>query len=99
MNEIDKEYGRFCYDRLDVEYPFSKAGALTKSLKDNPPSKIDGRKIVKIKTYDGIKFIMEDSSWLLLRFSGTEPLLRIYAESRSDAGVRKLLEAGKRLIR
>ena len=52
-----------------------------------------------IKTFDGVKFVAEDSSWLMLRGSGTEPVLRIYAEARSDADVRKLLEFGVKLAR
>ena len=52
-----------------------------------------------MKTFDGVKFVAEDSSWLMLRGSGTEPILRIYAEAGSDADVRKLLELGVKLTR
>ncbi len=52
-----------------------------------------------MKTYDGVKFIAQDSSWLMLRGSGTEPILRIYAEGRSEADVSKLLNIGVRLTR
>jgi phosphomannomutase len=48
----------------------------------------------EVKSYDGVKFISEDSSWLMLRGSGTEPILRIYAEGRSENDVRKLLAQG-----
>jgi phosphomannomutase len=47
-----------------------------------------------VKTYDGVKFIAEDTSWLMLRGSGTEPILRIYAEAKSDADAQKLLKLG-----
>jgi phosphomannomutase len=47
-----------------------------------------------MKTFDGVKFIAQDTSWLMLRGSGTEPILRIYAEAKSDADVRKLLRLG-----
>jgi phosphomannomutase len=50
--------------------------------------------VVDVKTYDGVKFIAADGSWLMLRGSGTEPILRIYAETRSDAGVKALLKSG-----
>jgi phosphomannomutase len=99
MNGIEKEYGRFCYDRLDISYPQHKANLLSKRLRSNPPHTIAGKKIIKMKTYDGIKFIMQDSSWLLLRFSGTEPLIRIYAESNSEDNVKMLLSAGKKILR
>ncbi len=99
MSNMEKRYGRFSYDRLDIRYPFKKAKLLTKRLKSSPPGKIAGRRVARLKTYDGVKFILEDSSWLLLRFSGTEPLIRIYAEAKTKTDVRKLLESGKRIIR
>jgi phosphomannomutase len=52
-----------------------------------------------VKTFDGVKFVAADSSWLMLRGSGTEPVLRIYAEAKSDADVRKLLRLGVSLTR
>ena len=99
MKDIDKAYGRFCYDRIDMKYPIEKAAVLTEKLKNSPPKFIAGKKVCKMKTYDGIKFILQDSSWLLLRFSGTEPLIRIYAEASSDKRVQQLLDAGKRIIK
>jgi phosphomannomutase len=52
-----------------------------------------------VNTFDGVKFIAQDTSWLMLRGSGTEPVLRIYAEAKSDAGVQKLLKLGVSLTR
>ena len=69
-----------------------------KHLKNNPPDEILGKKVVKIKTFDGIKFILDDESWLLLRLSGTEPILRIYSESATDAVALKMLEVGKKIV-
>ena len=50
-------------------------------------------------TFDGTKFIARNGSWLMLRGSGTEPVLRIYAEASTGEGVRRLITAGKRLVR
>ena len=52
-----------------------------------------------MKSYDGVKFVAQDGSWLMLRGSGTEPVLRIYAEAKSDADARKLLQAGVRITK
>jgi phosphomannomutase len=52
-----------------------------------------------VKTYDGVKFIAADGSWLMLRGSGTEPILRIYAETQTDAGVQALLKQGTALTK
>ena len=95
LGSVEKEYGKFSYSRVDLEYPFEKAKALTQRLENHPPEEIAGRRVVRLKTYDGIKFIMDDESWLLLRFSGTEPLLRIYAEGPSDLRVKRLIDSGK----
>ena len=61
------------------------------------PETIDGVKVKDIDKKDGFRFILEDNSWLLVRFSGTEAVLRIYAESDSMARVERLLELGKGL--
>jgi phosphomannomutase len=53
--------------------------------------------VVKKDTSDGFRFILSDTSWLLIRFSGTEPLLRIYTESDSPARVERLLKIGREL--
>jgi phosphomannomutase len=68
-------------------------------LKNNPPPKLLRSPLAKVKSFDGVKFIAEDTSWLMLRGSGTEPILRIYAEGRSDADVRKLLKLGVALTK
>jgi phosphomannomutase len=54
--------------------------------------------VVEVKDYDGIKLICEDQSWLMLRGSGTEPIMRIYAEAKNLNRAKKLLELGKGLI-
>jgi phosphomannomutase len=68
-------------------------------LQKNPPGKLLRSSLSEIKAYDGVKFIAEDSSWLMLRGSGTEPILRIYAEAATDAGVKKLLQVGASLTK
>jgi phosphomannomutase len=97
MKAIDKEYGTYEYRRLDVKYPDDKKARLMPCLKSNPPGTMLGKKIVTIKDTDGYKFICEDGSWLMLRLSGTEPILRIYAEAPSEAKALKVLEFGKNL--
>jgi phosphomannomutase len=68
-------------------------------LENNPPNRLLRSPVTDVRTYDGVKFIAEDTSWLMLRGSGTEPILRIYAEAKSDAEVRKLLRSGVVLTR
>ncbi len=62
--------------------------------KTHPPHKLAGSPLAEIKSYDGVKFMAQDGAWLMLRGSGTEPVLRIYAEAKSDAAARKLIREG-----
>ena len=66
-------------------------------LRQNPPAKLLRSPLAQVKSYDGVKYVAEDSSWLMLRGSGTEPILRIYAEAKTDADVQKLLRMGVKL--
>jgi phosphomannomutase/phosphoglucomutase len=54
--------------------------------------------VTKVDTTDGFRLFFGDESWLLIRFSGTEPLVRIYAEAKSLQRARELLDEGKKLI-
>ncbi len=97
LKSIDKEYGTYEYRRIDVNYPDEKKGPLMERLSRNPPSGILGKKVIETKDYDGFKFICEDESWLILRLSGTEPKLRIYAEASTEKKALAILEFGKKL--
>jgi len=90
LKEMEKRFGHFVYMRRDLKTK------LTKKIKH--PKKIAGQKVKDIKTYDGTKFILEDESWLIIRASGTEPIVRIYAESKTPAYTKRLIEFGCSLI-
>ncbi len=85
------------YDRVDVEFPAGERQAIIERVRQNPPDEIEGVKVVKFDTSDGYRFSLADTGWLIVRFSGTEPLLRIYAESSSPESVEKLIRFGKNL--
>jgi phosphomannomutase len=97
--KLEKEFGPHRYARFDAHYPLEKRAALMEFLKANPPKKLLRSPLAKIEARDGVKFVAEDSTWLMLRGSGTEPALRIYAEGKSDADVQKLLKLGKSWLR
>ncbi len=69
-----------------------------KPPRENPPKKLLEKKIVNIKDFDGIKFECEDDSWLLLRFSGTEPVVRFYAEAPSIEEAEALTKLGEEMF-
>jgi phosphomannomutase len=99
LAKLEKQFGPHCYGRIDIHYPMEKRASLMDFLKNNPPDKLLRSPFAGIKTFDGVKFIAQDTTWLMLRGSGTEPVLRIYAEAKSDAGVQKLLKLGVSLAR
>jgi len=94
LTEIDAKYGRFRYRRKDIHQPEEKKKKLFDSLKSNPPHEIDQKKVVNVKSFDGVKLTLEDDTWLMWRASGTEPIVRIYAEGKSFDEVDKLLAIG-----
>ena len=99
LAKLERQFGPHHYGRIDTHFPLEKRGALMEFLKNNPPKKLLPSRLSEVKTFDGVKFIAEDTSWLMLRGSGTEPVLRIYAEAKTDADVRKLLKFGMKLTR
>jgi len=99
LKNLEKQFGPHRYARLDTHFPLEKRGALMEFCKTNPPAKLVGSPLAAVKSYDGVKFISDDGSWLMLRGSGTEPILRIYAESKTDAAAQKLIKLGVNLTK
>ena len=95
--EIQKEFGRSAYDRIDIRYPLEKRQQLIETLRREPPRDLLGTPLARVNDLDGVKYIATDDSWLMFRTSGTEPIIRIYSEATSSARVKQLLEYGKRL--
>jgi phosphomannomutase len=97
LDELMAEIGPFCYARNDFKVkPFEKK-ALVAFLTEHAPEDLDGIPIASVNSRDGVKYVLEDDSWLLIRPSGTEPVLRVYAEAHSDETVQALLVEGRRL--
>jgi phosphomannomutase len=94
------------YRRIDVHvdrvaYPEIKRRLLVE-LREQAPAELAGQPVAKtvpLETNDGFKFFVADGSWLLVRTSGTEPLVRVYTEATSESIQDAMLEAGERLVR
>jgi phosphoglucomutase len=97
LAELYGRVGRLEAKRIGVRLTPAVQKSLPERLK-REPSTIGGRKIDSINRADGVKFLFADGSWLLMRPSGTEPLVRIYAEAESTAELEALLEQGKKHI-
>lgn len=98
IKDLFKEFGEAHYKREDLKVEGNKGLDLVKSLKEKDIKEFAGLKVKEKDTTDGVKLIFEDDSWLLLRASGTEPVLRIYAETPSIKITEKLIEEAKKLI-
>ena len=95
VEQLASEIGNFYYDRTDLRLkrPVAKK-EMIQMLVDQAPQQIGTETVQEISTRDGVKYIMADDSWLLIRPSGTEPVLRVYAEGRSPEMVKELLGFG-----
>ncbi len=95
LGGIEKEFGKLSYVRNDLDYPNELKPKLFGALSKNPPKELLGHKVKELKAQDGMKFILNDDSWLLFRLSGTEPILRIYSEATSQALAESLVKFGR----
>jgi len=97
LDYLFSKVGPHYYKRVDIEFPAEEREAINNRLRDNFPDIIDGVKVVRTDTADGFRFILADTTWLFIRFSGTEPVLRIYTETNSQVRADRLLEFGREL--
>ncbi len=97
LADLYRRVGPHHYHRMDVHFPENERQRMTDHIQNSFPEAIEGVPVVKTDTHDGFRFTLEDGTWLLVRFSGTEPMLRVYAESNSMSCVERLLEEGKKL--
>lgn len=96
LSEIEDAVGAFGYSRTDLHVDRKTIDHLVNELAHKLPSTIGHRKIQKTETLDGFKFYFNDDEWLMIRASGTEPLLRVYAESHTKEEAKKIIQAGLR---
>ncbi len=98
IREMWDEFGEFHYDRRDLHIPIEAGQGVVGRLKTDPPPDFAGRRIQGIGTLDGVKVFLENDSWILFRQSGTEPLLRVYCEAPTEAGMREIMAAGLKFV-
>ena len=94
---IMKRFGSFYSNRIDLHLDDATKKKLMDGVKESPPQEVGGSKVVKVQTEDGAKLNLEDGSWLLMRPSGTEPLVRVYMEAGSKKRLKELDKAAREL--
>ena len=97
--DVTEEYGASVYLRKDypITKPMDKA-AVVEKMRKKLPKKVNGHKIAEMYTTDGLKIILDNDEWVLIRPSGTEPLLRVYAEAALKKDTQALLDFGAKIV-
>jgi phosphomannomutase len=88
--------GAHYYDRIDTPFEGDRKSREEKILAANPKT-IGGLKVTELVTVDGFQFKLEDGGWMLIRFSGTEPIMRVYCETTHQDKVQVILQDGLRI--
>jgi len=97
VEDLQAEFGPLYYARDDLHTTPEKKERLIERLATHPPTELDGSRVQKVEDLDGFKLRVEDG-WLMFRPSGTEPVLRVYAEASTEEGARALVAAGAALV-
>jgi len=98
LDAIIDEHGPITQDRRSIDCPDERKAVVLDELEAKLPETFAGERVEDVLTVDGFKIVLADGTWVLMRPSGTEPKLRIYAEAQSDGRVEELLDAGVDLV-
>jgi alpha-D-glucose phosphate-specific phosphoglucomutase len=98
VDRLLAEHGQIAAGKVSIECPDDRKAGVLDALEDHIPEAVAGHPVAEVVTLDGFKLLLENGSWLLVRPSGTEPKLRVYAESDADDRVETLLAAGRELV-
>lgn len=93
ISEVYDLVGPFSFDRDDLHMKEEQKQAIIRTCKESPYQAFGSYQVQKLETIDGFKFILDDERWILIRPSGTEPVLRVYAQAPEASEVRKILDA------
>jgi alpha-D-glucose phosphate-specific phosphoglucomutase len=98
VDKLFEKVGPHYYDRIDTPLPPGERSEYEANILSAHPKTVGGLNITELVTIDGFKFQLEDGGWLLIRFSGTEPIVRVYCETTDPNRVKPILEDGLRII-
>lgn len=98
LKDLEAEIGTFHFLREDIHLSAEDSARLREEIPRLGAGRIAGQTVVAVNKLDGLKFVLEDGGWLLLRLSGTEPLIRIYAEAPQAEETKNLIQEGRKLM-
>jgi len=97
IEHLYSQVGAHYYDRIDKRFAAEQREITRRRILDAQPETIGGLAVTGLNTTDGFKFGLADGGWLLIRFSGTEPIIRVYCETTEEDRVQPILEDGLRI--
>jgi phosphomannomutase len=97
LDVLFEKVGPHFYERIDSYFDQGRKEEILSNVAGARPGTVGGLKVTDIVTVDGHQFVMEDGGWLLIRFSGTEPIIRVYCETTHEDKVQDILDDGMRL--
>jgi alpha-D-glucose phosphate-specific phosphoglucomutase len=98
LEELFRKDGALYSERVGIKLTPEVKSRLQKRLSSDPPDTIGGRRVAEVNRMDGVKYIFDDGSWMLLRMSGTEPVVRCYAETNTRKELEVLIETGSKFV-
>lgn len=98
LEELFRKDGALYSERVGIKLTPEVKDRLQKRLSSDPPGSIGGRRVAEVNRMDGVKYIFDDGSWILLRMSGTEPVVRCYAETNTKKDLEVLIETGSKFV-
>ena len=99
LKQIYREVGTILSERLNFRLPAEKMNSIKQKLEQNPPPAIASIRVKNINKTDGYKFLLDDGSWVGLRLSGTEPVVRLYVEADSRKKMNALIVASQNFLK
>ena len=96
--EVFRKDGALYCERVGIKLTPAVKERLAERLAAEAPTEIGGRRVTSVNRMDGVKYLFDDGSWLLLRMSGTEPVVRCYAETHSKQDLEVLLETSSKFV-
>jgi phosphomannomutase len=97
LDKLFEVVGPHYYKRVDSQFDQTRKADIQANVAAARPARIGGLRVEDIVTIDGHQFVMEDGGWVLVRFSGTEPIIRVYCETTHEDKVDAIIEDGMRL--
>jgi len=98
IQEVYDVVGAFSFDRLDLHLDESLKQQIITNCKNGSYKSFGNYQVMRVEDIDGYKFHFNNDEWIMIRASGTEPLLRVYGEAQSKAKVTELLQTAKKTL-